>query len=180
MNILIVFATTEGQTRKIAQFCANQCIAHGHSALMIRAEDADEVTLALFDAAILAGSVHMGQVQQSLADFAALHADGLNGLPTLFLQVSLAAAGGDEAEWADLQGTSKRFGKTAGWKPGKTLQVAGAFRFEEYDFFKRWAMRWIASQRDQAVDAHGDTEYTDWQQLSAELTAWLEEADAHE
>ena len=39
MNVLIVFATTEGQTRKIAQFCANQCIAQGHSALVTRAGD---------------------------------------------------------------------------------------------------------------------------------------------
>lgn len=178
MNILIVFATTEGQTRKIAQFCASHCIAQGHSALVIRAEDAEDLALAPFDAAILAGSVHMGQVQQTLADFAKAHANGLNGMVSLFLQVSLAVAGGDAEEKADLDHISERFCQTAGWTPTRTLQVAGAFRFGEYDFFKRWAMRWIAAQKGEVVDPHGDTEYTDWPQLSVDLTDWLEQANA--
>jgi menaquinone-dependent protoporphyrinogen oxidase len=51
--------------------------------------------------------------------------------------------------------------------------VAGAFRFREYDFFRYWAMRWIASARDEAVRPGRDKEYTDWGKLDAAVDDWL-------
>lgn len=178
MNILIAYASTEGQTRKIAQFCASQCIAKGHSVEVIAAADATDLSLAVFDAAILAGSVHVGKVQDTLAAFAGEHAQGLSAMPSLFLQVSLAAAGEDPAERADLDTIAKTFCETSGWTPTRILQVAGAFRFTEYDFFKRWAMYWIASQKDEAASHEDTTEYTDWTQLTADLDDWMKEAEA--
>lgn len=172
MNILMCYASTEGQTRKIAQFCASQLIAHAHSVEVIAAQDATEVAIELFDAAILAGSVHMGRIQSDLAGFASEHAQALNHLPTLYLQVSLAIAGGDPEEIAHLDEIAASFCKDAGWKPGATHQIAGAFRFTEYDFFKSWAMRWIAASKGQEVDPKGDTEFTDWSALSHILADW--------
>ncbi|MCE8008879.1 flavodoxin domain-containing protein [Aestuariivita sp.] len=172
MNILICYATSEGQTRKIARFCASQLIAHGHSVEVIAATDAQEIGLSLFDAAILAGSVHAGRIQRELADFAEAHAAGLNTLPTLFLQVSLAAAGEDADERADLDLIAQGFCDGAGWRPGAVHHIAGAFRFTQYDFFKGWAMRWIASQRDHDVAPGMDTEYTDWAALASVLESW--------
>ena len=172
MNVLICYASTEGQTRKIAQFCASQLIAHGHIVEVIAAKDATDVAMELFDAAILGGSVHMARIQSDLARFASEHAQALNHLPTLYLQVSLAIAGGDAEETAHLGKIAADFCKDAGWTPGATHQVAGAFRFTEYDFFKSWAMRWIAASKGQDIDTKGDTEYTDWGALSDVLTHW--------
>jgi len=53
-----------------------------------------------------------------------------------------------------------------GWRPQATHHAAGALLFTQYDFFKRWAMRLIALQRNANVDTHADTEYTDWQALT--------------
>lgn len=170
-RILICYASTEGQTRKIARFCADRLFALGHSIEMLAA-DADTTDLASFDAAILAGSVHVGKIQKPLADFAAAHALALNGMATLFLQVSLAAAGDDAAEQAELDRIARDFGAAAGWRPGAVHQIAGAFRFTGYDFLKSWAMRYIAARKGQNVDPHADTEYTDWAALSALLGEW--------
>lgn len=172
MRVLICYASTEGQTRKICRFCTDQLFALGHSVEMLPAADADDLDLATFDAAILAGSVHVGRIQDALAAFAAAHAPALNGVPTLFLQVSLAAAGNDEKELADLDRIAREFSSATKWQPGAIHHVAGAFRFTEYDFFKSWAMRWIASQKGQTVDPHGDTEYTDWEALAALMRDW--------
>jgi hypothetical protein len=41
--------------------------------------------------------------------------------------------------------------------------IAGAFRFAEYDFFKRWAMRLIAWEKGIERESVGsDLELTDW------------------
>ncbi|WP_050928051.1 flavodoxin domain-containing protein [Aestuariivita boseongensis] len=172
MNILICYASTEGQTRKIAQFCAGQLIAKGHSVEVISAGDADELDLGVFDAAILAGSVHLGRIQSELGDFARTHAAVLNGMATLYLQVSLARAGEEETDMAELAAIASRFCADSGWTPGAIHQIAGAFRFTQYDFFKAWAMRWIASRKGQEIDLQGDTEYTDWAELAQILSDW--------
>lgn len=178
MRILICYASTEGQTRKICRFCADQLFALGHSVEMLSASDAGEMDLPDFDAAILAGSVHLGRLQAELAAFAAAHAPMLNVMPTLLLQVSLAAAGEDAAERADLDRIARAFCEAAGWTPGAVHQIAGAFRFTEYDFFKSWAMRYIAAQKGESVDPHADTEYTDWPALAAVMRDWAGSATA--
>ncbi|QEW21385.1 Protoporphyrinogen IX dehydrogenase [menaquinone] [Marinibacterium anthonyi] len=172
MRILICYATTEGQTRKIARFCADQLISRGHSVEMLRVEDAGDLELALYDAVILAGSVHVGHLQADLADFAHTHAEALADKPTLLLIVSLAVAGKDPTDQAELDQIAAEFARTTAWIPGRIEHVAGAFRFSEYDFFRSMAMRWIAWQRGQTVDPHADTEYTDWAALAALMANW--------
>lgn len=175
MTVLIAYATTEGQTRKIARFCADHLIAAGESVELLPLEDLDDdeaLDMARFDAAILAGSVHGGQLQPQLIRFAARHAAALNARPGLFLMVSLAAAGNDTAEHADLARIAHEFAKTSGWTPSRTENVAGAFRFTQYDFFKGLAMRWIAHEKGEAVEPGTDKEYTDWTALAGVLDRW--------
>lgn len=173
MNILIFYGTSEGQTRRICQFCADALIGAGHSVeLMQPGGDESDFDLARFDAAIGAGSVHMQSYQADLAHFAAAHADALNARPTLFLAVSLAIVGGDPEEMADLDDIAARFIEDTGWTPGQVAQVAGAFRFTKYDFLKSWAMRWIAARKGQDIDPHSDTEYTDYQALRGVVLDW--------
>ncbi|MHA6263932.1 flavodoxin domain-containing protein [Arenibacterium sp. CAU 1754] len=172
MKILICYATTEGQTRKISQYCANQLFALGHSVELLNVSDADDLDIDSFDAAILAGSVHIGHVQKALGHFAAQFHAALNAMPTLFLQVSLAAAGTDPQEHAELEKIAGEFCAEAEWIPGQVVQVPGAFRFTQYDFFRSWAMRYIASQKGETVDPKADKEYTNWAALGDLMRAW--------
>lgn len=172
MPILIVYATTEGQTQKIARFCADELTRAGHSVELLAAADADAPDPARHTSAILAGSVHAGAYQGSLVDYAAKHATVLNGMKTLFLSVSLSAAGDDTGDWDGLRRIVEEFTSQTGFTPGRVEHVAGAFRFTQYDFLKSWAMRWIAAQRKQTVDPKADKEYTDWARLAAVLKEW--------
>ena len=174
MKILIVYATTEGQTRKVARHAFDWLAGAGHAVELISAEDAHGRDPAGFDAAVVAGSVHAGRYQRELVDWAKAEVRSLARLPTLFLSVSLTAAGEDAQEWEGLRGCVTRFSAETGWTPARVEHVAGAFRFSEYDFFKSWAMRWIAAQRDETVRAGEDREYTDWAALEAVLMDWTE------
>ncbi len=175
MRILITYATTEGHTRKICRFCADQLVSQGHSVELLRVEDAADVELALFDSVVLAGSIHVGRLQEDLAGFAEAHAQTLNAMPTLLLVVSLSIAADTEKDREELDHIAKEFGVRTGWTAGQVEHVAGAFKFSEYDFFRSMAMRWIAWQHGTEVDPHKDTEYTDWSALATLLTTWSEE-----
>lgn len=172
MKILVVYATTEGQTRKVARHVFDWLAAAGHAAELIPAAEAGDLDPAGFDAVTVAGSVHGGRYQAELVRWAKAAAPGLARVPTLFLSVSLTAAGRDAQEWDGLRGCVARFAAETGWTPARVEHVAGAFRFSEYDFFRTWAMRWIAAQRDEGVTPGVDHEYTDWAALEAVLKDW--------
>ncbi|SDI15402.1 flavodoxin domain-containing protein [Lutimaribacter saemankumensis] len=175
MDILIAYATTEGQTEKIARFCADRLAARGHRPLLLHVESGGE-DMPECGAAILAASVHVGKYQEALENFALRHELRLNARPTVLLAVSLAAAGDDAEEWDDLARIADAFQARSGWRAGRVVQVAGAFRFSKYDFFRRLAMRWIAHQKGQQVDPHGDREYTDWDALGALIDDFADHA----
>jgi menaquinone-dependent protoporphyrinogen oxidase len=173
MRILIAYATTDGQTRKIAQRVADICMNQNHSVEVIPAGEADETDLSRFDAAILAGSLHAGSYQKPLSEFAAGHARFLNTMPSLFLPVSLSAAGTDDADWKGLEKATAEFIEATGWKPGAVEHVAGAFRFSQYDVVRAFLMRRIATKKDPKIDVTKDQEYTDWVKLGRAVTDWL-------
>jgi menaquinone-dependent protoporphyrinogen oxidase len=173
MKILIAYATTDGQTRKIARFAADRLAGQGHAVELLNVEDAEGLDLTRFDGAILAGSLHVGGYQKALREFVTNSRDELAAMPTLFLAVSLSAAGSDPEDWKGLQDCLVAFEDETGWTPGRTEHVAGAFRFTEYDFFRAWAMRRIADQKGQKVEPGKDREYTDWPALIVVLDGWL-------
>lgn len=166
MKILIAYATTEGQTRKICRFCADVLIDDGHSVELLQLDDNDEgLDLVRFDTAILAASLHLGAYQIAIENFAETHCATLESIPTMFLSVSLAVASGEADDLAELEEIAQRFFENTGWHPARVKHVAGAFRFTQYDFFRSLAMRWIAAKQGQQVDPNTDREYTDWQGL---------------
>ena len=56
MKILIAYATTDGQTRKIARFAADKLVELGVSCELLNVEDAEGLDLARFDRVVLADS----------------------------------------------------------------------------------------------------------------------------
>ena len=173
MKLLVLYATTDGQTRKIARHVADALADLGLAVELLDARDTEGLDLSRFDRAILAGSLHAGGYQKTLAAFAQANAAALNAMPTLFLAVSLSAAGSDADDWAGLRACLAAFEAATGWTPGQTAHVAGAFRFSEYDFFRAWAMKRIAAQKGETVDPHRDKEYTDWPALTKTVAEWL-------
>ncbi len=169
MTILILYATTEGQTRKIARHAATYLTSRGLSVELLNVTDAEGIDLSTFDAVILAASVHMGRYQGAFTDFVAAQRDALARTKHAFLSVSLAAASPDKDDLEGIAEVVQTMITQTGWTPASLLHVAGAFRFSQYDFLKTWAMRWIASKKDPGVDRQGDTEYTDWAALDAFL-----------
>ena len=174
MRILVLYATTEGQTRKIARHVMAVLSGLGLGVeLMNVTEAADGLDLGRYDRAVLAGSLHAGGYQPALAAFATAHAAELNAMPTLFLAVSLSAAGNDPEDWQGLRENLQAFLTQTGWTPGYIEHVAGAFRFSEYGYFRAWAMRRISAVRDPEIQAGHDKEYTDWAALDRIILGWV-------
>lgn len=176
MKFLLLYATTEGQTRKVFRHIADRLVAAGHSVELLDAAGAEGLDAARFDAAILGASLHAGRYQTDLLAAAHAQAAALSARPGLFVSISLTAAAEDPDERAELDRLAAGFLSDAGWQGAQVLQVAGALRFSAYGFFEYWAMRWIARHRGVTVQGRETIELTDWAALDAAVDAFAARA----
>jgi menaquinone-dependent protoporphyrinogen oxidase len=167
MQILLVYATTEGQTQKIAAFVANRLARQGHEVVTANAGDARALPdPRLFDAILIAASVHLGSYQAAVLRFVREHRAAISARANAFLSVSLAAAGHEPDDVSGLKQCVADFVQATGWVPHRIHHVAGAFRYTAYHFLTRCVMKYIAFRKGAPTDSHYDHELTDWDDLA--------------
>jgi menaquinone-dependent protoporphyrinogen oxidase len=161
MKILIVYGTTEGQTRKISHFMEAVLKDGGHE---VTVADASETppSPASYDAVIIGASIHIHKYQSAVVHYIKQNIEALNKKPSAFFSVCLAIVSDLEEEHREARKITTDFLEHAGWKPVMTTQVAGALKYTEYDFFKRLIMKMIAKKEGRTTDTSKDYEYTDW------------------
>ncbi|MCY2993772.1 MAG: menaquinone-dependent protoporphyrinogen IX dehydrogenase [Planctomycetota bacterium] len=162
LQILIVYDTTEGQTRKIVQHVADAATGLGHQVELheIRRLPRD-FTVGRFDAVIVGASIHMGKHSKRLAQFVGKHRADLGTTLSAFFSVSLSAAG-TESERMQAEKYVGEFLAQTGWNPQMTATFGGGLHYREYGFLKRWMMTKIARDAGKDTDTSRNHEYTDW------------------
>ena len=165
-RILILYATTDGQTGKIARAIGRTLHDVGVQALVVNAADAQGARPEDFDAVIVAASVHAGGYQRSVVRWVRAHLVGLNGRPTAFVSVCLGVLQHDPVVDREIAAIAERFfGKTL-WRPHEVKVVAGALMYTKYWWWKRLAMRRIVAKAHGDIDTSRDFEYTDWEDVA--------------
>jgi menaquinone-dependent protoporphyrinogen oxidase len=165
-NLLILYATREGQTRKIAERIADVLWTSGHRAQVVDADALPpDFSLAPFDAACLGGPIHIGGYPRSIVRFARRHAPWLAATRSGFFSVGLAVASRTTDGRAETQRLVERFMRKTRWMPSEVDLFAGALPYSKYSPLIRWIMRAIASHEGGDTDTSRDYEYTDWTQV---------------
>lgn len=177
----ILYATREGQTRKIAQYVASTLSAAGFDSVDIRDvnDSGDSIYVGDYSGMIIAASVHLGQHEPEIVDFVKAHRHGLEKLPSAFISVSLSEAGAERvnttaeqhARFAvDVEKALNKFFQQTGWTPSAVMPVAGALAYSKYNWLIRFVMKRIASKAGGDTDTSRDYEYTNWPALRRFIT----------
>lgn len=178
MHVVVLFATVEGQTRKVARNIAGTIQSLGHDVTVFDAADIEDVDLNTSDAIIVAAPVHAGRYPSAIAHWIKIHAAALSDIPSAFVSLSLAKASVFPEEHLEIEEIAEAFLRDAGWKPKVVHHAAGALRYLEYDFFKRLLMRQFAKKEGGPLDTSKDHEFTDWDELSEFVDVFLHKAAA--
>jgi menaquinone-dependent protoporphyrinogen oxidase len=174
----VFFATTDGQTRRIAEAFA----AHARSlgidshAIDVTSAQAGDFSWARARGVVLTASVHVGAHQREAEAFVRRHLAELNARPSLFLSVSLAICSTLPHEVDEARAVAATFPAHLGWRAGRVVCVAGRLAYTQYGLIKRFLMRRIAAKAGGPTDTSCDHEMTDWNQLrtvASELVAVL-------
>jgi menaquinone-dependent protoporphyrinogen oxidase len=178
-RIFIVYGTTEGQTRKIAMGMAKDFESLGHEVKVINSASREANPFAESpDGIVIGGSVHQGKHQGTLIEFVRRNRERIAIMPNAFFSVSLASASGAEDDKNEAQSYIERFRDETEWDPEETICFAGALRYMEYDFFKRFVMKMISKRTGHPTDTSRDYEYTDWDAVKRFAEGFGERVDA--
>ncbi|MGZ8562244.1 MAG: flavodoxin domain-containing protein [Candidatus Limnocylindria bacterium] len=177
-RFLLLYASTHGQTEKIASRICEVLRDQGVDALAQEATDNAALNPADFDVVLVAASVHAGHHQREVLDWVKAHAATLNGMPSAFVSVSLSAAEDTDESREANRAYMDEFSDTTGWTPTERTPVAGALQYLEYDFMTKLLMRLTMKRGHHPTDTSQDYEYTDWEQVESFARRCAAMADA--
>ena len=162
-RVLIVYATREGQTEKIARRMCAVIEATGHPVELIDAKHPIPGPRLEQAGAILVGSPIRAQgYLPSIVRFIRKHRSTLERVPSAFFSVGLAIVSRVADGRAQTLALVEALIAATGWKPARVELMAGALPYSKYGFLTRFVMRRIARHEGGDTDTSRDYEYTDW------------------
>ena len=160
-KVLVIYGTTEGQTKKIADARAAALASLGAMADVVAAGDHAPAPTG-YAGVVVAASVHAGLYQRPVRRWVRAHRDTLTAMPAAFVSVCLGVLQHDEKTRRDLEHILDGFVAESGWRPSVVKHVAGALPYTRYGWLKRLLMRRIVGKAGGDTDTSRDYEYTDW------------------
>lgn len=161
-RILLLYATTEGQTKLIAERIAQGLRHRGHTVDALPADAAPgNVDPAAYDGVVVGASIHYGHHPAYLHKLVRRHRAALAARPCAFFSVSLSA-GGPRPKPEAAQRYLDKFLRKTGWQPQLTASIAGAVKYSLYGPIKRRVMIVFVGLGGGETDTSRDYEYTDW------------------
>jgi menaquinone-dependent protoporphyrinogen oxidase len=179
-EILVLFATREGQTEKIARRMTAVLEAKGHR---VDLRDVDrtsrDLDLRRYQVIFVGSPVRVGSYLPSIVRFVRNHRDALERAPAAFFSVSLAVASHSGERKSDGRAETLRvvekLTRTTGWRPRRVELIAGALPYSKYSFLVRFVMRRISAHAGGDTDTSRDYEYTDWNAVDRFASEFVEQ-----
>jgi menaquinone-dependent protoporphyrinogen oxidase len=170
-RILIIYATREGQTGKVAREIAGHLRQAGADVQLLDAREAipaAQVDVGFFDLLVFGASMHAGGLERELVGFVNARAADIRTKRRSFFLVLLSAATRDPGlRSQSLAGARAKMNAQLQVPFEETEMIAGALKYSRYPLPLRWLMKRIAAKAGGDTDTSRDYEYTDWAQVEA-------------
>ncbi len=164
MKALIIYASIDGQTKKISQYM-QQKLANADTEVQLIAIDAVQTkNLVECDYIILGASIRYGKYNKKVYKFIRENKQLLEQKANAFFTVNMTA----RKRGKDNPLTNsyvKKLIKKSNWQPQKMAIFAGKINYVQYDFFDRTIIRLIMKLTQGPTDINTNIEFTNWQKV---------------
>ena len=175
--LVVLFATREGYTRRIAAHVADMIRMHGREVEVLDVATLVDrpLDLGAYAAAVVAASVHAGAHEREMVRFVKALCREIERMPAALISVSLTEAGAEDPKRSAEQRAEAskqvarmigKFFDDTGWHPTRVKPVAGALLYTQYGKLMRFVMKRIVRCQGGSTDTTRDHEYTDWPSLA--------------
>jgi menaquinone-dependent protoporphyrinogen oxidase len=165
-NILIIYATTDGQTRKISQRLQQVVEQHGHQVTVVPIEDASRLDLASFDKIVIGASIRYGKHSPLITGFIEKNRALLESRPNAFFSVNVVARKAEKNR-PEANPYLQKFLRRISWHPRELAVFAGKIDYPSYRPIDRFMIRLIMWMTKGPTDPAAVIEFTDWQQVDS-------------
>ena len=166
-DVLFLYATHDGQTRRICEAMAEEVRSAGGTATLLPLS-VPQAAQALNTASqvIVGASIRYGHLPAVLYRFASEQRSALEARPNTFFCVNLTARkpGKDTPEGSAYMRT---FLKKSIWRPKRLAVFAGALLYSRYTWYDKTMIRFIMWVTGGPTDPARDVEFTDWEKVRA-------------
>ncbi|MFO0615426.1 MAG: flavodoxin domain-containing protein [Polyangiaceae bacterium] len=170
--VLVLYATREGHSRRVAQRISGALDTRGVPTLV---EDLsahpDRVDPKRFAAVVLVGSVHFGRHAQALGAYVTSNRAALGAVPTVFVSISMSEAIAHYTEATREQRVAARarahqavdaFCAETRFRPKHIQLLGGGLPYTKLGFFTRQLVRLISARQGGPTDTSRDHDLTAW------------------
>ena len=163
---LLLCSSTDGQTRRICERLRRILEDAGAEVTLTMIEDADGVSPADFDLAMVGARIRYGRTDPRVVGFARRHAATLEAMPNAYFSVNIVARkpGRDRPETNPYV---RAFLRRARWRPRRVEVFAGRLDYPRYGVVDRLIIRLIMRLTGGPTRPDTVVEYTDWDRVDA-------------
>jgi menaquinone-dependent protoporphyrinogen oxidase len=169
-KVLILFASREGQTAKIARQIREHLAQEGIAVDLVNAKDTRataQIALEQYNLLIFGVSMHAGGLARELVRFINRNAEEIKQQHrTLFLVLLSAATKDPQLRARTLADAQQKVQRQLNVSFDQIEMIAGALTYSKYSMPVKWLMRRIAKEAGGDTDTSKDYEYTDWSQVA--------------
>lgn len=165
-NILIIYATTDGQTRRICQRLKEIIEQQAHHVTLVPIQDAPRIDVTAFDKFVIGASIRYGKHSPLIVDFIEKNRPLLESRPNAFFSVNVVARKPEKSK-PEHNPYLQKFLNRIEWKPRKLAVFAGKIDYPSYRFIDRLMIRLIMWMTKGPTDPKAVVEFTDWDQVEA-------------
>ena len=160
-NILIIYSTTDGHTKKICERLQDVMEQQAHEVTLISINDSPQLDLSLFDKIVIGASIRYGKHRPGVTEYINRHAELLASKPGAFFSVNVTARKPNK-NTPETNPYMPKFLKQIHWQPDKLAVFAGKIDYPRYTFFDRNMIRFIMWITKGPTDRNTVVEFTDW------------------
>ena len=163
MNSIIIYSTTDGQTKKICEAIKENSL-NKESIDIFTLKEAFSKKLENYDKIIIGASIRYGRHSPMIYKFIQMNKDILERKKNAFFSVNVVARKSDK-NTPDTNPYIKKFLKKTSWKPNKLGVFAGKIDYPNLTFVNKHVIRLIMFLTNGPTDIDKTYEFTDWQSV---------------
>lgn len=163
MSSLIIYSSTDGQTKKICETIIENSL-NKSSFEILRLEDAFNKELEKYDRIVIGASIRYGRHSPKIYKFIKHNKNILEKKKSAFFSVNVVARK-PEKNTPSTNPYILKFLKKTNWHPNKLGVFAGKIDYPNLNFLNRNIIRLIMFITNGPTDINNQYEFTDWQSV---------------
>jgi menaquinone-dependent protoporphyrinogen oxidase len=160
-NILIVYSTTDGHTRRICERIKQVVEEQDHKVVLVSVNDDPDIDIEPFDKVVIGASIRYGKHRPPVYRFIKINQDKLDSKANAFFSVNVVARKPEKNE-PESNPYLQKFLRQISWQPKKLAVFAGKIDYPIYTFWDRQVIRLIMWMTKGPTDPRAVVDFTDW------------------